>query len=676
MRKADVGRAIQILLVMAIVAAACGGTDDPVATTSQVQATTAVPGPPETTLTEDDLPPWDPDVVEELIALEAANGSRWTIQTALEAVRLLKPIDVTRLISYLGENFDAVPSDEWDAIFAAGPAPHARLVTYQTETERLVYQGLADRFNTEIEDLTNLELGMPIYVSVTDKPKVSGFFAGTWVQGRDTAAFELLFEDAALMRQFTSAVTDLLRDNPAICIVMVGQELATSGADEQTAGLFHEVVHCHQKVIHPAGPAAFAADPALWMDEGFAGWAGEWRLGGTETSARWWNEYFKGGKGTRPSDGFGLFGGGVSAISFFSMLDRAGLDMWDAFEPWFGTLRGNGVTDVARYEAMTSFVDGQWIASYTASATRREDFGPPWDSEDGPGSDGAIGQRAPKGESVGAASSVTLSAETGQQRYWAVEFETSLGMPWLIEVSTEGPGTYKWDLGDWDESFGGVDPLQRRWCLGEGCVCDDGTAAVSGTTNILIDPVSRPVLHAALFGGADAAAFTATLQPVQNACGANGGATGADPLDACLVGTWNPDPAEFRDFITRFYRASGISISEVNGTIDLTFTGDGEFAQIYNGVNGTAIAAGQAFFAEWFGGTSGSWETSGGVMSLTFSSTTVNVTINGIEAPSPPVPTATVEATYSCSGNALVIDAPPDAPNVQWPLPDNWTKVR
>jgi len=679
-------RILEVLIAMALVAGACGGDEPADTTAASPTLTTTEPGSTSAAPPATDAPPadpddegWDPTVAEQLIALEAANDGQWTIESALDAMALLRPvflqgigseppINVSRLVVYLAQNSDQVPDDEWDAIMAAG-APNARLVSYQTEEERLGYQRITEDANRTFESLSSHTLGVPIYVALSDLDIPMDVMAATWTSGEDPDRLSGFFLDESLFQDTKAAIEELSR-NGTLCVIFIGGIMRRWPTDRQAAGLLHEAVHCHQQTIHPGGRDGYWAAPALWMDEGYAAWAGEALFGGTLNSLRWWNNYFGGGVGS-PPDGFSVFESDYRAIAFYSMLAQGGADPYGEFVDWFKNLRANGVSDTARYSGMADAASGDAIAAFAASSSRNDDFGAPWNTATGPGLGSAREKRDPLGARVGAEPR-TFTADPGEQRYWAVEFTTATAEPSLITISTNGPGTYRWD---WGEQFVTTGPLDLAYCVGEDCTCEDGTSPAPGATIAPIAAGDRPTLSSALFGGSGNAQLIASVETLEDACEEEEPPSASGPLDACLFGTWNPDQGQLEDFLLTLYRAIATNVTLDAGTIDLSFTDEGEFSQVYNGIQGSGQAGGVAVTMKWSGGSFGTWEASGGVLTLNFTGSDIAVNVNGIDATAPSIPAATVEAGYTCGPTTLVVEPPPGVPGAAWPLPTDWNKA-
>lgn len=680
-------RTVQLFVVMAVVVAACSGSDDTAQTSTSAAPTTSVatPDPATTTTTPADVEPveWNPDVAEELLALEAANEGQWTIDTALDAVRILRPvflegieteapINITRLVLFIAENYDDVPQDEWEAVVAAGPVPNAQLASFQSEEIRRVYQDIAVQADGDFERLTGHALNVPIYVALSDLELPFDVYAGTWVGGGDASleGFTFMFGSEDAWQQMADGVNGLVATTGEACVIVLGQALTRWNANRQVSGLFHEVVHCHQNQVHPLGRAGFTAVDVDWMDEGYASWAGEAFLGGTLNSRLWWSRYLNGGVGS-PPDGFSLFEGAYRSLGFYSMLATAGVDPWAEFVPWFNGLRANGVSNVARYNGMTSGANPEVVAGWAASASRNDDFGPPWNSDNGPGIQNSRVVRRPNNARAGGEPR-PFTAGPGEQRYWAVQFNTAVDQPSLITIEAEGLGTYRWVHDAWKEQFVVTDSFSTSWCVGEDCVCEDGTSPAPGALLAPIVEGDRPVLHSALFGGDGQAKLTASVEPLEDACEEE---EAEGPLDACLFGTWNPDPDQYQDFLLTLYRTLPISLLTLEGTLDLTFTEDGAFSQAYNGTKGSGVIGGETYEAQFLGASFGTWEAAGGVVTLTFTGSDISAIVNGIPAVAPPIPTATVEAGYTCGASDLVVDPPPGTPGPLFPLPTDWSKV-
>lgn len=677
-------RAVQVLVVLALVAGACGGgdeTDGSTAARTTLDSGTVAPVATSQAPSGTDEPEaWDPAIAEQLVALEAANDGQWTIGSALDAMALLRPvfvegieteppINVSRLAVYLAQNSDQVPDDEWNAIIASD-APNARVVGYQTEEERLGYQRVTEDANRTFESLSGHTLGVPIYVALSDLDIPMDTMAATWTSGEDPDRLRGFFFDESRFEEAKEAIEEL-SSTGTLCVIFIGGIMRRWPTDRQAGGLLHEAVHCHQQTMHPGGRDGFWASPVLWMDEGYAAWAGEALLGGTLNSLRWWNQYFDGGVGST-ADGFGIFDSDYRAIAFYSMLAQGGVDPYGEFTGWFRNLRANGVSNTDRYRGMASGASPDAIAGFAASSSRDDDLGAPWNTATGPGLGSAWQERDPMRSRAGSEPR-TFTAGPGEQRYWSVDFVTAADQPSLITISTNGPGTYQWD---WGEQYVTTGPLDLSYCVGEDCVCEDGTSPAPGATLAPIASGARATLKAALFGGTGSASLIASVQTLEDACEEEEEPVATGPLDACLFGTWNPDRIQLEDLLLTLYRAyaSNVTLDDA-GTIDLTFTDEGEFSQVYNAIKGSGDAGGETITMEFFGGSFGTWEATGGVLILNFTGSDISVDVNGNRAVAPSIPAATVEAGYTCGATALVVDPPPGVPGPQWPLPRDWEKA-
>jgi hypothetical protein len=678
----QVRRLFFLVVVVALTMSAC--SDDSSSSTTTEPATATTGGSPDTTVSspEEDIVEWDEDLADQLVTLESANEGQWTVETALEAVPLVRqglesgvntfhsPVDITRLTVFLNDNLDQIPEEEWNALFATGPS--TRLVAFQTDPAiRQVYQDLAEETSRQLGGRLGRRLIERVYVALSDYAMPADLYAGTTQWDGDPSAFRTLFRDQAVYQQAADDLVAMATVSDEICIVVLGQDLLGWDTTRQLAGIAHELVHCYQHVTHPGGAAAFFASRVQWMDEGYAAWAGEDFVGGgTSISKDWWDKYFDRRFG-RNRDSYQLFDGSYNAIGFYAMLNRAGVDVWGNFVPWFGTVRANNVSDVNRYITMTAGGNTDVIAGWTASATRNSDFGSPWDSENGPGVGNSTRSRNPTPQRV--LSESTMRAEPGEQRYRLAQVQTPVDAVSIITVAANGVGLYRWQYGDWEEQFIVNGSYEKSWCVGEDCVCEDGTSPVPDMDVAPIQAGQNPDLHAAMWGAARGADLTVSVNTLEDECEEEEVPTG--PLDACLFGTWNPDPQQFQDLILTLYRTiPGISGLTLQGTIDLTFSDDGTFTHVYNGVEGSGTVQGQTIEGSWAGGTFGRWEASGGLLTLTFTGSDIVVTVGPTTARPPGIPTESVDAPYTCGSTAVEFQ-PPDTPGNLWPLPENWTKV-
>jgi hypothetical protein len=677
-----------LLPALALLTAACTGDGDPSPTpTREAQATSESPAATASpSAAAEDLVEWDSAAAEQLAALEPANDEPWTVDAALEAVALVRdgldagatgdaPIDLSRLAVFLLESFDDIPTEEWEALVAHSASSSGELIAFQPAGDREAYQREIEAVEADFARLTGHNIGNPIYLAVSAYEKPIDLTAITATLGDRLEGLQPFFGDDALWQQMADDVAPLLAGGREVCVAIFGQAFTRFDETRRKAALMHEVVHCHQADVHPLGRFGFYAHRVQWMDEGYAAWAGEAYVGGTSISRPWWNAYLLGGIGSQP-DGFRLFASDYTAIGFYSMLGAAGVDQWAEFFPYFNGLRANSHTNPFRYQSMVAPADPAVVATWTATAAGNDSLGPPWNANAGPGSQTSIARRSPSLAREN--SSANVSAAPVEQRYFAFQVTTPPDGPSLITVVTKGLGTYRWTDPGWDEQHIVTNSLELSWCVGEDCVCEDGS---SPAPDALVAPIAsgaHPILHAAMFGGVDGAELELSVQSLEDACDEEEEPTPeAGPLDSCLFGIWNPDPQQFQDLILRFYsrfpQLAGLSLE---GTIDLTFNDDGTFSHTYSGVEGAAVVDGVSYTATWSGGTFGTWEASGGVMSLTFTGSDIRVTLAPIPiaVPSPGIPTTTVEATYDCGATTLAVDPPPTPGNL-WPLPEDWTKV-
>ncbi len=676
-------RALGMMLVIAIIAAACGGEDDPATTTTTAPATTATAAPVESA---DPPQEWPATNAEQLIALEEANDGQWTIDGALEAVGLVRevlrqgtdaypPIDTTRLTVFLAENFDRVPQQEWDLTLASGI--NARPAAFfQTEEQRRVYQDIAERANADFERLSGHTLGIPIYVALSDLPFPGHLYAGTIVNSDNINAFTAWFDDPDLFTDTEAAFEELTSGGGEACVIVLGGIMRSWDANRQVSGLLHEVVHCHQHVIHPGGRTGFLASPEKWMDEGYAAYAGDAFFGGTLSSIPWWNDYFDGGIGSS-DDGFNVFRGSYSSMPFYAMVAAGGVDPYPQVIPWFGELRGNGVSDVARLSGMLGGVAPEVIAGWAASASRDDALGSPWNSASGPGIGGSWEERDPRMLTAGP-ELLGRSVDPGEQRYWAMRFTTDVDEPSLITIEAEGYATLQWEHESWDEQYVTVgDGFARTWCVGEDCVCDDGSSPAPGALPAPLEGGDTAVLHAALFGAGSSSIWAASIETLEDACEEEDDPpVDAGPLDACLFGIWNPDPEQFRDLMLTQYESLGMTGVELAGTIALAFNEDGSYSQDYVGVVASGTVLGETGTATLSGGAFGTWSASGGVITLNIEGGAFDATLNGEGFGSgPPLQPTSVQGGYTCGPTTLEID-PPTIAGGLLPFPTDWTTGR
>lgn len=199
--------------------------------------------------------------------------------------------------------------------------------------------------------------------------------------------------------------------------------------------------------------------------------------------------------------------------------------------------------------------------------------------------------------------------------------------------------------------------------------CAGGDAASTTTTTAVL-AAETTTTTVGLGSGSDTTSTTTTAPSATTTSAVTEAGGGSD----CLVGTWNPDPVQLEDFLLTLYRPYASDASVDSGTIDLIFGEDSSFAQNYNGVAGSGTAAGTAITMEFTGGSFGTWEASGGQITITFEGSDIGVVVNGVPATAPGIPPGEVTAAFACDGSDLRIEPPSAFAGGFWPLHRDWMR--
>ncbi|MCP3975236.1 MAG: hypothetical protein GY720_12195 [bacterium] len=670
-----------LLAVMFVVAAACSGASEPTTTASSSapSTTTAEQGGSTTTGAPPEFPTeFEPALVEQLVALESANEYTWTVDNALAAVELLRPvletgvnayppIDLSRLQWFIVDNLEAMTDDQ-QAIVSAAPDPsqNAVLATYRAVDERVrrAWQNAAQSADNEFSRLTGSVVDGEIVVALADLPLAGGALtAGTFTGGATAAnGYRWLFgSDEAfddMKRRFDRAT-----DGGKIeaCVIVVGDVLTSSpDTNLQVAAMLHEVVHCHQHAAHPGGARAFFASPITWMDEGYASWAGEFFVGGTFKSRGWWNDYHE---GIGPVGGHVTNRGGYDGIAFFSYLHDNGVDGWRNFLDYFTNVRPSGGSGPAQFESMFRRADLIGQALWAASSLQRSDLSEAWTYTTGPGIEQSSTKRTPRQTDLFVGNSTRFSLPNGEQGTYRIQPRLGGADAALLKIEISAPSIVRWP---WGADQISTSELSASWCLGPECVCEDGT--------ILGDPAPEFTESDALLAAfTGAGILVASLRTPEEEC--------EDPPETvgqCPSGIWEASPDDTERLLLTLYRALGVADPTYEGgPIRMSFFESGTYRFDYLETAFNEDIGGDNFRIVFTGGAFGEWEATATELSVTIGGTDIqaDVFINGTPAGTPRAPSSEGggSAPYVCSGNMLLID--PEFEQPFWPYPRTWTLV-
>ncbi len=672
-------RLVLICAVLAIIAGACSGSaDDDLA--SSPPSTPASSAPLTTTSGSSGFAAeFDLGLVEELVALEAANNGEWTVDDAVKALELLlpaleagveayPPIDLRRLMWSLSLNAAEI-TDEQRATISAAPAfePDAALVSYRAtdEAEREAYQQIVDQASSEFTRLTGHAHPGEIAVVLSEFGLLEGGFSAVAFSAfkADLDLYRAFFASDASFETLVRLFEDATTGGDVACIIIMGEVFRARTVRQQTAAIMHEVTHCHQQAIHPDGPHGFMRDPVLWMDEGYASWAGEEFAGGTVISRNFWNGYHD---GVGPIGGHTTTAASYQDIALFSYLHDNGVDSWANFVRYFGDIRGPG-SDSARVAEILGSLPDDALATWAASSLRRPDLSAAWDYASGPGIGNSTVSRLPRETPVVADRERSFSTPPGEQGTFALEPVLGGAEALLFEFEMAGPGIVRWPWGEDQLSTSGI---KATWCFGPECVCDDGTELGP----IAPDFTESNSILVATTGGS----FTAVLVEPEEKCEEE-----EEPLPTadglCPAGVWAAEPEAVADLLVTLYRDLGIADpTHEGGGINMSFFDDGTFRFDYRETTFTEVIDGIDARFVLTGGSFGTWESDGSLLTVAIEGQDIvlNLILDGgpaltVESPSS---TGGGSTDYVCaSNNELLID--PSFSMPFWPYPREWIRV-
>lgn len=673
-------RHLSAVIALGITVVACSSVGaDSATTTTTVSATSTTAGDrPGTTSPSSANDNWDPELTTRLLELEQGADGEWTVESAVEAYELLQPIlaagvdeyppiDITGLMWFLGEHIDDL-TDEQRSTFTAQAGPSLMTIGHtvaRVEAEREAFQLAAETASSDFASRTGHTLPSEIVVAYSQLGLLpGGLSAGTktpvdpdWELYRGFFATDVEFE--RMREQFDAATAD----GDAGCLIIIGERFRNRSPEPRSASIYHEVVHCHQQAIHPGGPAGFFHNPVKWMDEGYASWAGEYLVGGTTISKQFWDIYH---------DGVGQVGGhhttegGYDAIALFSYLHDNGVDGWAGFVNWFGSVRGDGGSDAAKFEALFSPLSGEAKAAWAATSLQRPEFSEIWTYTTGPGIGNSTIARTPRPTPVAVGSGPRFALAPGEQGTYAFEPRLADADALLLEVSLPNGGVIRWPWGEDQVSTGALDVA---WCLGDECVCDDGRELGPPAPEF----TESPFVTVALTGGV----VTVDLVEPEDECEEEEPIVGA--TGACPVGIWAADPQATEDLLLTLYREFGIADPTYEGgPVTMSFFDDGSFRFDYVETTFSETIEGLDARFVLNGGSAGTWEADSTTLTVQIDSQDIvlELFLDGTPAVtnSPPGATGGGSAPYACDGNdTLEIDPAFEQPF--WPYPRKWSRV-
>lgn len=337
------------------------------------------------------------------------------------------------------------------------------------------------------------------------------------------------------------------------------------GRAEMAAAIMHELFHCWSWTN--GDRLGYISTPA-WFQEGVAMWAGS-QFSPSGLGGNWWNVF-------AARQTFSLYRESYAAIGFWSQLAEllgGEAELWDRI-PSFNTSAGLG-SNSNLFEFITASLSQTELAALAASALQQPAYGDVWEVS---GNDVGVNGRTPVPLTVDASTGFVSDA-VSFARQKIVQYQIVAPRsddPWVLKLSTDGLVATRWSSGD---EFTYVEEQTTTFCIGDGCVCPDGSEPELELTRLPDDATSVDV---ALTGGAvDGAGTTMELAVLDEDCEE----TDPEPLDlgsgtGNVAGTYRAQP----EAVAQMFREAsvfgvgegeGLDIAGSTGDVLLTFRPDG-----------------------------------------------------------------------------------------------------
>ncbi len=351
--------------------------------------------------------------------------------------------------------------------------------------------------------------------------------------------------------------------------------VAGVGRAQLAAAVMHELFHCWSWTN---GDRVGYISTPTWFQEGVATWAGS-QYSPSGLGAGWWNVFAS-------RETFSLYRESYAAIGFWSQLAEllgGEAELWDRI-PDFNTAAGVG-SDSNLFEFITASLSREQLATLAASALQQPAFGDIWEVS---GNDVTTNGRSPLPLTVDSSTGF-VSEAVSFARQKLIRYQISGGLvddPWIIKLSTDGLVATRWSSGD---EFTYVDEQTTNFCIGDACVCPDGSEPDIELVRLPGDATSVDV---ALTGGAaSGAGTTMELAVLDGSCEEEE----AEPIDlgdedpGDLVGVYRAVP----EAVAQMFREAstfgiggdeGLDIAGASGDLLMTIRGDGTGRLDYNNV--------------------------------------------------------------------------------------------
>jgi hypothetical protein len=332
------------------------------------------------------------------------------------------------------------------------------------------------------------------------------------------------------------------------CTILLTKKGQALGGKALFSILVHEIAHCYQGTVTSVERMQ-AMEP--WRMEGFANWAAEAVVGGSERpeATMHWRSYLD-----HPETS--LFQRTYDAIGFFAHLDETGIDPWKLFVPMVKAPTNEAAWAVA---LGTGDATERFLMSWPTGFAREPARGMAWDFT-GPGipADSALipaSVLANDTSTTVSAGQVADSIRDVQINADFVTFTASAGAKGKIGFDNDSEMTFAKAAG-------------TTFCArGDGCICPAGKVLPD---DIVLAPFPGSSALVAVTGGLVSASVSVAGISLEELC--------IEAIDPCLVGTWRSEtfviPATLLGETLAFTGGAGATVTiDITGLVTYDFTG-------------------------------------------------------------------------------------------------------
>lgn len=343
------------------------------------------------------------------------------------------------------------------------------------------------------------------------------------------------------------------------CTIWIFDNPVLSDSDYLISTIAHEVFHCwvHSNTADPGEVFRFAE----YFDEGLATWVGEAIARGSRYGFDWKEVYLAG-------QTYPLYNESYSAHGFWTEIAqlRGNDAQLMGIIPQLVVGAQRGASNI--FLVATAGLSDEQVALLAARSLNRAEFGPNW-TMSGPNVP-AAGRPTQEYSLVPLGLESTI-ASRGQQVVAEFRFdELPTEETWVITRRAAGLTHNRWANGD---EFTTTSTVEDRFCLGDECVCPDGSPL---PFEVIPLPGGSLSIHTALTGRADSSSTISMFATsLDDACDEEDDVpqpTGDQPIG--LVGTWRASGEVVQQMFQEAYGDSLI-LTDVSGSIFLTLGADG-----------------------------------------------------------------------------------------------------